>query len=189
MITAMYNSREQWEGSVKAASTPQPTATATLLSEDHLQILNAKTPIFGWPYLQSIYIVFPGVFQVNATWSLRKGLLPKENSQLVWCFFLCYFEALIQVFPGTCPDAYRPLTTSLQAMEFRNHFRPLIQVFHFAGRKWHLPSPSKSQSSQLGQASFSPAPGARKHTDLHLVISNSKEHGQQSTAPTCFKQA
>lgn len=42
MITEMYNSREQWEGSVKAAHTPQPTATGTLLSEDHLQILNAN---------------------------------------------------------------------------------------------------------------------------------------------------
>lgn len=68
-------------------------------------------------------------------------------------------------------------------------FRWLIQVFHFTGRKWHLPSPSRSQCSQLGQASFSPAPGARKHRDLHLVTLKGKEHSQQSTGPTCFKEA
>lgn len=93
----MYKSREQWEGSVKAACIPPPIATETLLSEDHLQILNAKPPIFESPSLQSIYIVFPGFFQVNTTWSLYKALLTEEKSQLVHFFFLCCFEALTQV--------------------------------------------------------------------------------------------
>lgn len=74
-------------------------------------------------------------------------------------------------------------------MEFRNTFRWLIQVFHFTDRNWHLPSASRSQCSQVGQALFSPALVARKHTDLHLVILNREEHGQQSTAPTWFRQA
>lgn len=47
------------KGSVKAASIPQPTASETLLSEEHFQILNGKTYSEG-PYLQSIYIVFSG---------------------------------------------------------------------------------------------------------------------------------
>lgn len=74
-------------------------------------------------------------------------------------------------------------------MEYRNTLRWLIQVFHFTGTKWHLPSPSRSQCSQLSQAPFSPALGARKHIALHLVISNGTEHGQQSTAPTCSRHA
>lgn len=52
MITAMYNSREQWAGWVKAASIPQPTATETLLIEDHLQILN---PWF-WMAIFTVYL-------------------------------------------------------------------------------------------------------------------------------------
>lgn len=74
-------------------------------------------------------------------------------------------------------------------MEYRNTFRWLFQVFHFTGRKWHLPSPSRSQCSQLSQVPFSPALGARKQIALHLVISNSTEHSQQSTAPPGFKHA
>lgn len=55
MITAMYNSREQWEGSVKAGPTPQPTATETLLSDNHLQILNAKNPLFLNGHIYSLF--------------------------------------------------------------------------------------------------------------------------------------
>lgn len=49
--------RSSDKGSVKAASTPQPTASETRLGEDHLQILNGK-PAFEGPCLQSIYIIF-----------------------------------------------------------------------------------------------------------------------------------
>lgn len=47
------------KGSAKAASTSQPTASETLVSEEHFQILNGKTYFEGL-YLQSIYIVFSG---------------------------------------------------------------------------------------------------------------------------------
>lgn len=59
-------------------------------------------------------------------------------------------------------------------MQFRNTLSCLIQVFHFTGRKWHLSSPSRSQWTQCSQAPSCPAPGARKHTDPHLVISASR---------------
>lgn len=45
-------------------------------------------------YLHCLSRLFPSKHHMITVY---KRLLPQENSQLVCCFFLCYFEALIQV--------------------------------------------------------------------------------------------
>lgn len=69
------------EGSAKAASTPQPTASGTLLSEDYLQILEKlllkgnNYSLFTWSF-QALY--FPSKYH---TITVYEGFLPEENTQ------------------------------------------------------------------------------------------------------------
>lgn len=85
------------KGSAKAASTPQPTASGTLLSEDYLQILEKlllkgnSYSLFTWSF-QALY--FPSKYHMITVY---EGFLPEENTQSSGPLFLCYLEDLMQV--------------------------------------------------------------------------------------------
>lgn len=153
----------------------------SLYSED----LNGKT-IYFWMAIFTVYLhclLKLYIFQINTTWLLWiKAVTPgKTVSRLVHCFFLCYLEALMQVSweRVLIPTDHKPHLYNYWNLEILSDY--LIQVFHFTGRKQqvssspsHLPSPSRSQCSQLGQGPFLLVSSTRKQVAIPLVILNSK---------------
>lgn len=174
MITEMYNSRVQWEGSVKAACILQPTATETLLSEDHLQILNAKKPCF-WMAIFTVYLhccsrLFPSKHHMITVW---KGLLPEKNSQLVHCFFLCYSEALTSfLWTSQCLQTSNPISLS-EAIQ--KYFQMLDPCFPFYRQEMALAITQKVPVFTAGPGSFLPCTRC-KETQISIWLSLPAEH-------------
>lgn len=175
MITEMYNSRVQWEESVKAACTLQPTATETLLSEDHLQILNAKNPYF-WMATFTIYLhchsrLFSSKHHMITVW---KGLLPEENSQLVHCFFLLLLWSLdkLPVNMSQCLQTSKHISLSNAIQKYFQIFDP---GFLFYRQEMALAITQQVPMFTAGPGSFLPCTRC-KETQISIWLSLPAEH-------------
>lgn len=114
MITAMYNSREQ----VRRVSWKQPTLPSLLpLKHSWMKIICKflmQKPLFLNGH---IYSLFTLSFQAFSKWTpqvltvRRSSSRGKESAGPQLLSLLLWNPATS--FPGTCPDSYRPLTTSL----------------------------------------------------------------------------
>lgn len=136
---------------------------------------------FKWSYLQSIYIVFPGFFQVNTTRSLyEKDFFQRKT--VSWS--PVSFFVTLDKFPGKMSQCLQTSNHISLSDAIQKYFQMLDPGFPFYRQEMALVITQQVPVFIVWPGSFFPSARCKEtHRSPFGYLC------QQSTAPTCFKQA